>query len=552
MAACGVPTAQPPASAPVVAHSQAQVASSVEVAPPPVAPTCATDIPKAACAKWHGHGELSLCAPSNATAGKWRYALVAPLYSPFQNIAAEKLSSLWTGGTMSAASETATVLATQLGSGKTVESIDVRAGHWALVPVDELDPRWSVITIANKHPLREDTALTVGLCGDGPAVTNLDPDEVTTLAMTGVTAMARFTAKLMDKKGVTYPARDVASWFEKTDYVHISNEVSFVPDCKIPEDRDDVQPFCSRESYIGLMEAMHANLVELDGSHLTDWGYSQFRHTIEMYEQRGWHFFGGGRDQIEATKPLLLDDKAGTKLALIGCNMPHSTGHWVHATPDVGYCDLARIEWQIADLKQRGYTPIVSIQHEEVYSHRPPDSLVVDFRRMAAAGAAVVFGSQAHWAHPFEMRDGTYIHYGAGNFFFDQAWAEAQDATNDRFYFAHGKLLTVEHLFTRLEETGRPRPMHDGERAEFLKKLDDEREKLPTFKTKKKAPTTREATIPDSFIIGREPILISIALGDTTKVTLRHATPLKWKRVKPAIVDYVATKYGIARDTIKL
>lgn len=538
MASCGSPPLPaPPPPPPVV--TQATIKSSSEIVAPP---TCGIGVPKPACARWQGRGELSLCA--HGTAGQWRYALVAPLYSPFETISNEKLQALWANGTIAASAETAAAL----GHAATTDTIDVRAGHWAIVPVDELEPRWHVVTIEGKHPLREDTALTVGLCGDGPPVTNLAFAEVTTFAMTGVTAMARFTAKLMDRKGVTYPARDVASWFEHTDYVHISNEVSFVPGCKVPEDKDDVQPFCSRESYIGLMDALHANVVELDGSHLTDWGYSQLRHTIEMYEQRGWHFFGGGRDQAEATRPLLLDDKAGTKLALIGCNMPHSTGHWVHNTPDVGFCDLARIEWQLKDLRERGYTPIVSIQHEEVYSHRPPDSLVVDLRRLADAGAAVVFGSQAHWAHPFEVRDGVYLHYGAGNFIFDQAWKEARDATNDRFYFVHGRLLAVEHLFTRLEETGRPRPMHDDERRDFLAKLDAEREKLPPHRAHRLA---SPAGIPDTFIIGREPVPISILRGDTTVVKLRRAVPIKWKQLAPAIVDYVAKTYGLAPATIK-
>lgn len=555
MVAIGCGGRSQPAVPPPVQHTQ-QKASAVEPAKLEP-PSCAPEVPRAACEAFRRDaktGSLSLCgaAPGSTRIGEWRYALVAPMYSPVDDVSAAAFSSIWRGTghvALSASPETIAALSTTLGTAH-VEPIDhrpsVRDHHWALVPADELMPAWKIVTVGGGHPLREGaSALDVGLCATATAkhVTNLDPADVTTLAMTGVTAMARYTAKLMDKKGTTYPTRDVASWFEHTDYVHISNEVSFVPDCTISDER--IQPFCSRESYIELMEAMHTNLVELDGSHLTDWGSRWLTHTIEMYEQRGWHFFGGGRNQTEAARPVLLDDKAGTKLALVGCNMPHSTGHWIQNRPDVGYCDMARLEWQIADLRHRGYTPIVSIQHEEVYTHRPPDVVVHDFRKLAAAGAAIVFGSQAHYAHPFEVVDGAFVHYGAGNLFFDQSWRGAQDATNDRFYFVHGRLLAVDHLFTRLEEAGRPRPMHDDERAAFLKILDDELEKLPRADAWKAPHEVTSAAIPDSFILGKQPVLIAVTLGDTIRVALRHAVPLKRRPLVAAITEFVAAKYAV-------
>ena len=449
------------------------------------------------------------------------------MYSPIDDISSAQLADLH----LSASAET--IAALSLHADVITGRPTVRANHWAVIPVEALAPVWKIVTIDGKHPLREDTALTAHACGP----TNLEPSDVTTLAMTGVTAMARNTARLMDRKGITYPARDVAAWFEHTDYVHISNEVSFVPECELSDDRS--KPFCSRESYIGLMEAVHANVVELDGSHLDDWGSRFFAHTIEMYEQRGWHFFGGGRDQIEATRPLLLEGK--TKLALVGCNMPHSTGHWIQNRPDVGYCDMARLEWQIADLRARGYVPIVSIQHEEVYSHHPPDSVVADFRKLASAGAAVVFGSQAHYAHPFEVVDGAFVHYGAGNLFFDQSWPGARDATNDKFYFWRGKLLAVDHLFTRLEEAGRPRPMSADERSGFLKTLDAELGKLPHADPWKSQREVTSKAIPDAFLVGKQPVLIAVTLGDKVSVSLRRPSLAK----KAEIIAFVAQKYAV-------
>ena len=566
--------------------------------PPPVvrpvvvgAPTfgCDRATPATACAafrtqlgaSWHADATNTLapCAAGDRI-GQWRYALVAPLYSPVENITAGELAAMWRGDarrTLAMTAETQAALATTLGAAH-VTTIATRAAvsptTWAVVPADELSPQTKVVTIDGHHPLDDGAGpLTIGLCAAGAHVKldNIDRGALTTVAMTGVTAMARFTAVLMDRKGTTYPARDVLSWFDHTDFVHVSNEVSFVPTCDPKGKRGD--PFCSRESYIELMEAIHANIVELDGSHLSDYGWKWFTHTIEMYETRHWQFFGGGRDQVEATRPLLVEH-AGTKLAFVGCNMPRSTSHTIRNGPNVGYCDLARLDWQVRDLKRRGYTPIVSIQHEEVYTHDPPEVIVRDFRKLAAAGAAVVFGSQAHWAHPFEVVDGAYVHYGAGNFFFDQSWKDAQDATADRLYFYRGKLLAVGHLFTRLEEAGRPRPMTDRERAGFLRTLGDALAKLPKadpWGTPHEVPAPR--MIPDSFLIGTEAIQLVVALpaGDSTAkrpvmvdlhgrapatsddaigVALRRAPVAHGQLLTNAIADFMATKYAADRDRV--
>jgi hypothetical protein len=232
--------------------------------------------------------------------------------------------------------------------------------------------------------------------------------------------------------------------------------------------------------------------------------------------------------------------------------MPHSTGHTIRNRPDVAYCDLARLEYQIAELRHAGFTPIVSIQHEEVYTHAPPSVIVHDFRRLAAAGAAVVFGSQAHWAHPFEVVDGAFVHYGAGNFFFDQSWKGAQDATADRFYFLRGRLLAVDHLFTRLEESGRPRPMRAGERAAFLQTLDEELAKLPAANAWASPHEVAPTAIPDDILVGKEPVPFTIALGDPVRVSLRRAVPLRRKQLVAAITDYVAATYNVPAAQIRV
>jgi len=321
------------------------------------------------------------------------------------------------------------------------------------------------------------------------------------LVMTGTTALTRYTSKLMEEKGILYPLPSVEPWLKAADFVHISNEVSFVPRCSTGDGKPTMQ-FCSKESYIELLEKSHANIIELTGSHLHDFGHHWINDTIAMYEKRGWIWFGGGRTQVEATQPRTMEHH-GNKLAFLGCNAPMTEWKVLRRGPGVGACDIPRMQRQIAELRAKGFIPIVSVQHDEVYKHDPPDGLVRDLRKLADAGPAFVMGSQAHCPHPWEVHRGAYVHYGPGNFYFDQFWHPVRDAAQDKLYLYAGKLLTVGHLYTRIEERGRPRVLDSKERSELLGDLAGAQARLPKGAEPWAAPVeiamTRER--PDSVVI---------------------------------------------------
>ncbi|HEY5937621.1 MAG TPA: CapA family protein, partial [Kofleriaceae bacterium] len=435
----------------------------------PAKPICAAGVPSHACQA----PALRLCAAADKDrVGEWRYALIGSLYDPSAGVTKDELAKALADGKIAATAETRAALGL---TGKIAElgpKPELDAKHWAIVPAHELTPHWKVIPVDNQHPLSaQPTALVAPLCGVSKAkVRNIDPDKVTTVVMSGTTAMTRNMARLMDDKGILYPIKDIKPWFNASDFVHISNEVSFRPQCDAGKVRVTLS-FCSKEPYIKLLEELKTNIIELTGSHLHDQGRKWIPHTIEMYEKRGWKYFGGGRNQIEGTQPLLVHHE-GNKLAFLGCNKPWTDRKAIKDDgPGVAACDWDRMRWQIHDLKHRGYVPIVSIQHDENYKHVPPTSVVRDLRRVAEAGPAFVQGSQAHCAHPFEMHHGAYVHYGGGNILFDLSMEPLRDATTDKLYIHANKLLTVEQLYTRLEEFGRPRLLGPRERASFLKEL---------------------------------------------------------------------------------
>lgn len=351
---------------------------------------------------------------------------------------------------------------------------------WAIIPFEELQPRWKVLRVDGQsptdnafrpdaYPLKVAFSLTPRLVELPPS--NRDPQKLTVLIMTGVTALVRTTAWRMEQKGLTYPGQDVREIFRAADLLHISNEVPFAENCPYPYPIQMTLVFCSDPRYIALLEDIGTDIVELTGNHFQDYGSAATLLTIDMYEQRGWKYFGGGRNLADAQKAALVEHN-GNRLAFIGCNVAGPDWSWATADrPGSAPCDYEYMRAEIGRLRAAGYLPIATFQHFEHYNFYPSWAQVRDFRSMAEAGAVIVSGSHSHFPQYMEFYQDAYIHYGLGNLFFDQMDYPAVGTRRefaDRYTFYDGRLISVELLTFMLEDFARPRPMTPAERRQFL------------------------------------------------------------------------------------
>ncbi|HQE93585.1 MAG TPA: CapA family protein [Anaerolineae bacterium] len=553
LAGCGLATVDPmPTSTPTrTPHPLTPTLTPTPVPPTPtptpafpVTAGCAAGVPATACARFRekvsaaatyftwsddtAHADTLLGGtdvPHATPLGTWTYAVAAPFFTVDDDITTADLRATWSGTpagpfalhALLVTTDTRDALVTLWGAPAedalqlvaasdlltTAEQMDA----WAIVPFDELAPRWKALRVdglslldknleAAAYPLAvtlywgsASRSETLALLPRAPETfANRYEEHMTVVLMTGVTAMARGTAQLMDRKGVTYPAQDVLPWFTGADIVHISNEVSFNPDC-VTEGSGSMS-FCSHDSYIGLLEAVHTSVIELTGNHLVDKGIAPLQHTLEMYRERGWQWFGGGENYTAARQPAKFE-KGPNKIAFMGCNSVDNPYDWATDTlPGVFSCrqtdrkaldpaDLAYLATTIAELRNQGYNVIFTVQEYETESYTPFSGQIDDFRTFAALGPVYVQGSQAHQPQTMEFYGDTFIHYGLGNLFFDQMWTEAQQGFVNRLVFYDNRLLSIELLPTWLEEYGRPRPMTVGDpvpaadRRQFLQMIFD-------------------------------------------------------------------------------
>jgi poly-gamma-glutamate synthesis protein (capsule biosynthesis protein) len=89
----------------------------------------------------------------------------------------------------------------------------------------------------------------------------------------------------------------------------------------------------------------------------------------------------------------------------------------------------------------------------------------------AVAGADIIQGSQAHFPMGFEFSSNSLIHYGLGNFLFDQMDYPVEGTRRefiDRHVIYDGEYINTELLTALLTDWSKPVPMTNEERAQFL------------------------------------------------------------------------------------
>ena len=354
----------------------------------------------------------------------------------------------------------------------------------AILPFEDLEPDWKVLQLDGMSPLGADfnpeeygLALPISAVGTKPELFegvkgNRDPEKMTRVVLTGVTALVRATAWTMEQKGINYPAMNILDILVEADILHISNEVPFVRDCPYPDPGQAGLRFCSDSRYIELMETIGTDVVELTGDHFGDYGPGAMLYTLDLYNERGWPYYGGGSSRQDAQEPVLLEHN-GNKIAFLGCNA--KGGGYATAGedyPGAVACDFPTMSRQIQELREKGYNPIATFQHFEYYTYLAQPNQIRDAHILRDAGAVIVSGSQAHQPQGIEIGEGSFIHHGLGNLFFDQIYEippNTATAFIDRHIFYNGKHISTELLTIQFLDFARARPMTQVERDELLK-----------------------------------------------------------------------------------
>jgi poly-gamma-glutamate synthesis protein (capsule biosynthesis protein) len=241
--------------------------------------------------------------------------------------------------------------------------------------------------------------------------------------------------------------------------------------------------FCSKPEYFEFLTNIGTDIVELSGNHNNDYGYQAYLDTLAWYRANNMQTVGGGATLTEAQTPLRLDHN-GNRIGWVTCN--HVGPFYALASdsaqnprPGAAACERDWLRTTIDTLKAEGRFVIMTVQYWEFDQHPPTPEQRSDFYFWAGLGADAVIGTQAHFPQTYDFlpRDGAheaFIHYGLGNFLFDQGWWAGARFFLDELYVYDGKLQFVDVYTGIIDELARPRLMTPDERENFLFVLFDQ------------------------------------------------------------------------------
>lgn len=443
------------------------------------------------------------------------YAVAARFDTIHPVISSTLVLDLWSGQGVQDAeyaqivvlSETLPSLVTLLGpAGPTVRGVtDMDAlidAAWsardvlAVLPFHRLDPELAAFAVDGQNPVDNDRqfqvrtypfTLTVyahaaaphtrndvvlSRIGAASGRSNRDPEQLTVLAMTGVTAMVRQTGARMEEYGPEWVAQVISPELSAADITHISNEVPFVPGCEI-DTNPNLLTFCSPPSFLAALKAVGADIIGLTGNHQNDYGRTDALASLDIYEEAGLPVYGGGRNKEAAFAPLYYRDH-GNRLAFLGANSYGPPFAWATDDgPGSAEFDLNILSATIRNIKGKDKADLVlvELQYQESYDVTPLFDQRQDFRALSRAGADIVTGVQSHVPQAFEFEDGKLIAYGLGNLFFDQMGTATREGLILKHTFYRGRHISTQVLTTRIYDYGQPRWMTPEEREQLLRRV---------------------------------------------------------------------------------
>ncbi len=341
--------------------------------------------------------------------------------------------------------------------------------NWSILPFDAITLRHRMLWIETSSPLQLLQDQTYALAFNSGQL-NFNPTRLTTLTVSGVTAMTRESMPALDQYGSAWASSGIADYTTQADFFHTSNEVSFVEGCPAPTD-EMLGAFCSKPEYFDILKRIGTDIIELSGNHNVDYGYQAYAQSLGLYRANGISIVGGGDNLIEAQQPLLIDHH-DNRIAWLSCN---DVGpYYAIATdsqPGAASCQGSWLRERIQQLDGEGYFVIVTVQHTEVEDYLPPLEIQQDFSAILLWGADAVFGTQAHKPQTFEISGADapkFIHYGLGNLFFDQDFWGNSRFFMDTLYIYENRLHTVDLFLGIIEDQARPRKMTRDEAQNFL------------------------------------------------------------------------------------
>lgn len=312
---------------------------------------------------------------------------------------------------------------------------DMRPG-WRAIPVDGVLPTMETVWNGS-YPLAGMTSVIFRPGADSRVRGVIEglqqqagkpPDEPRArLSFTGDMMLARGVARAMREKGTLYPVAKVAEHLAAADLTFVNLESPIGVKGK-PLPGKQIW-FRAAPEAVDLLKAAGVDGLTLANNHIIDYDTENFLETLERLDEAGIRYTGGGRNIVEARRPLVMKAK-GIPVAFLGYsqfadlffdwNYPRSFA----ATESVPGVAGINEEWLAADIAAARATPamvvVVSFHWGEEFQNYPTEEQKRLARKAIDLGADLVIGHHPHAIQGLEIYKGKLIAYSLGNFIMDR------------------------------------------------------------------------------------------------------------------------------------
>lgn len=298
---------------------------------------------------------------------------------------------------------------------------------------------------------------------------------------------ARHVAEAMAKHGTSYPFAPAVPLVKGSDITFGNLECPLTDRVEIPYEG---MIFAAPAKTVKGLKLLGLDVVTLANNHSTNFGREAFTDTLEVLEENGIKYAGGGRDYSEAHRPAVIESK-GVKFAFLSYNSIEGSIDATASEPGVAWIrmlpfnpdspeDIAMVERDIRDARQQADVVIPCFHWGEEYRYHPNASMVILAHKACDAGADMVIGQHPHSVQSIEWYKGKLIAYSLGNFIFDQRYVEIEgrqvgEQTRKGFAlrcdFRRGALVSMELLPYRIDDNCRTIPLKGGKAQALMDKV---------------------------------------------------------------------------------
>ena len=353
-----------------------------------------------------------------------------------------------------------------------------RVGGVAMIPLDQLDARVSVLAVDGFDPLRDGTdangarPLRIGVVGDIVPGRNVH-------------------YKMQQYGDFTRPFLKIKDTLAAFDLTFANLEGNLSTTLPQPVDANPhTFTFLSDPAMLDGFKLAGIDAVSLANNHThwnedaVGWGSQGLLDTIASLEAAGLPFFGAGRSLDEARRAW-SSEVGGRRVALLGVDGVTANQEYPDQDRDMGVVGSA---WG-AGADRAGTNPYVLDQliadvsaaaanHDIVipYLHMGaewrwvvPDWVVTAAHAAIDAGATMVVTNHPHVIQGMEFYGGKPIVYSVGNFIFDQMFSvDTRQGLILDLTFRGNQVVGLRTHGVEIEDFHQPRLMTDGEQAAIM------------------------------------------------------------------------------------